>query len=460
MRKSRTVKLEPNEIEEIELGAATVMRSVIACLLGTFVLRMAASVMGSMLQLYFAYINANEYPLSNTLSNIATAIFFLPELVGSPVLGAWSDRYGRKLFIMIGPMSGAIAVQLTALTSHFGVLVFTRLLEGLSTASAIPATLGYLSAVTSKDESLRGRVMGIFEIATIGGTFAGIAIGGRLWDQFGRTAFTLDSALYLVSLAIFFFGIVQLRRRAAARAMRTRADVALELSAAAQVLRETWDSIRRTLSSAKILRFVPAWLAINMILGAWFNSITRQLVATDQRFPDQLLYGVFAGAGSGTEVANYGTLVGGTFGLGVLVWSFSFGKFRRTSVMLISAAGLFVLCAFLFAVNHAVSLSAPAIPIYLGGALLALMVVSGFTPAALTYLADVTEDDPSDRGAIMGLYSVFFGIGQLFGTLIAGPFADARGIDGLISLTALLGIISTMLLVQLHRRETRAALSH
>jgi MFS family permease len=358
---------------------------------------------------------------------------------------------------MIGPLSGAIAVQLTAMTANFAVIAFTRLLEGLSTASAIPATLGYLSAITSKNESLRGRVMGIFEVATIGGTLGGVLIGGRLWDTFGRSAFTFDSGIYLISLAVFFFGITQTRNLIKRGGINFRDGIGDELKAARTALVETWNSLRESLSSPTILRFAPAWLAVNMILGAWFNSSIRQLVADNGRFPDQLLYGIFAGARAGTEVSTYAGAVLGIFAIGVVIWSLTFGRFRRTSVMLVGALGLFILTGFLFAFNHAGSLDNPLVPLYLGGALVGLLIISGFTPAALTYLADVTEDDPSDRGAIMGLYSVFFGIGQLFGTLLSGPFVDAAGMDGLIGLTALLGVLATFILIRLHQREARLA---
>jgi MFS family permease len=183
------------------------LRSLAASLVGTFVLRVASAVMGSMIQLYLGYIDRSVYPLSVTMRGIALAVFFLPELIGSPVLGAWSDRYGRKFFIWFSALSGGIAVQIAALTTHFGALVLTRLLAGLSTASAFPATLGLLSAETSHDEALRGRVMGLFQLATIGGTALGILLGGGLWDLFHAHAFTLNHVIYLVSFAIFFFGI-------------------------------------------------------------------------------------------------------------------------------------------------------------------------------------------------------------------------------------------------------------
>jgi predicted MFS family arabinose efflux permease len=77
-------------------------------------------------------------------------------------------------------------------------------------------------------------------------------------------------------------------------------------------------------------------------------------------------------------------------------------------------------------------------------------VQSGFTPAALSYLADITELFPSDRGAIMGLYSVFLGLGQFLGASVGGLFVDWRGADGMALIAGLLGILVTFL-VSRHR---------
>jgi MFS family permease len=444
---------------EITLPGSVLVRSVIACLLSTFILQMAVAVMGNMLQLYFNRIDATAYPISNTLSNIIVAIFYLPELLGSPVLGAMSDHYGRKLFMLLGPLAGAIAVQLTAMTTNLGVLFFTRLLEGLSTASTFPATLGYLSAVTSKNEGLRGRVMGLFEIATLGGILIGLFLAGRFWDAFGPAAFTLNSGIYLVSLALFFFGITQLRQQSAKENINLRRGFVQEFVLTGNVLRETFDRLRQSLLTPRIVRFVPAWLAINMIVGAWTNSSIRQLVSSSDRFPNQTLFGIFAGANAGSAVSLYGACVLALFAGGVFLWSLTFARFKRTSVMLVGVVGIFVLAISFGLANHLGQRPYPLLNVYGVGAVFGLMLASGFTPAALTYLADVTEDDPGDRGGIMGLYTVFFGIGQFFGTLLSGPFVDASGVDGLILLTLLLGLPALYALVRLHLREMRLSLT-
>ena len=424
--------------------------SLVACLVGTFVLRMASSIMGSTIQLYFGYIDRNFYPVSDTARGFALAVFFLPELIGSPLFGAWSDRLGRKWFIVLGSVFGGIGVQITAMTTDFAALSIMRLLGGASTASAVPATLSYLSAMSAHSESLRGRVMGIFQVATIGGTILGMLIGGRLWDLFHQGAFTIDALVYLLSLLIFLFGIQE------TRAPGSRHAVEGAIAHGWQALKDTFAYYAREFTSPVVLRFAPAFLAINMVLGIWLNHIISQLVASNQGFPNQLLYGILANnKNAGTDIALYGTGILAIFGIGALAWSFVVGRVRRTSLMLVNAGALFFLCAILYALNHSATLSDPMVPLYLVLATLALLVLSGMMPAALTYLADMTEEKSEDRGAIMGLYTIFFGFGGFLGTLLGGPFADWDAVDGILILTVLLGATATLLLIRLHQMESR-----
>src|SRR5207253_10683322 len=85
--------------------------------------------------------------------------------------------------------------------------------------------------------------------------------------------------------------------------------------------------------------------------------------------------------------------------------------------------------------------------------MLGIFVESGFTPAALAYLAEIAEEQPQDRGSVMGVYSVLLSCGQLTGTALAGPFAAAAGFNGLITLTGLLCLIALFTVLLLGRAE-------
>ncbi len=451
-------------------AAPHLIRSLIALIVGSLLLRAAAGAMGENIQFYFNAIHdaaqnpnhplrviagaGNVYDITYTMGGIIIGTFFAAELIGAPLFGAWSDRYGRKLFIIFGPLFGAIAVQITAMTTLVWLLIFTRLLEGLSTASNAPATLGYIAEATAHSPRLRSRVVGFFEIATIGGIAVGFSAGGWLWRHFGSPvivagipltspAFALNALIYIASLLILWFGMHEMRERNRAVAATTSA-------------REVWSHYWKIVSNPRVAGFAPAWIAINAVLGVWINLTAR--VLTDKSLAkfgmgNQMLVGQFDSLEAGNIRAAYAVV----FVVGILLWSISFAVWKKTTVMLVGTGGLFLTCVFLLALNHQPSLSAPLVLPLALLLVVSIVIQSGFTPAALAHLADITEDHVTDRGAIMGLYSVFLGLGQFIGASIGGPFVDWRGADGIVVVTALLGLAAAVLLVRLHVQESHLA---
>ncbi|MDQ3554418.1 MAG: MFS transporter, partial [Chloroflexota bacterium] len=63
---------------------------------------------------------------------------------------------------------------------------------------------------------------------------------------------------------------------------------------------------------------------------------------------------------------------------------------------------------------------------------------------------------PDDRGALMGLYSVFFSLGQIGGLLLGGVVADATGLDGIFVATLAILAVALAPLAHLRRFEVRA----
>lgn len=411
--------------------------------MGTLVLRLSSHVMGLMLGFYLAEIDRNYYPISYTERGFIIAAFFIPELLGSPILGAMSDRYGRKLFILLGPILGAIAVQITSLTTALWLLVFTRLLEGLSTASSVPSTLGYISEATVGKPKLRARVLGLFEITFVGGIAVGSSLAGYMWSfagapktifgvDFISPAFALNAVIYMVSLGIFWVGVSEVQSKE--RHQKGEA--------------ESWKRFATVLRAPQVWKFVPAWLAINSIVGAWLNTANGLMVGKDN-FAGQLLPGNI----SEKEFGNGFGVLGIVFAAGVLGWSFYIKSYRRTNIMLLATGGLFMTVATVYALNHMGSFESSFHYPLLGSLFMSIVILSAFMPAALIYLADVTESKSEDRGSIMGLYSVFLGVGQLIGTTTGGWFATWAGIDGLLLLSVIFGVITTFTLLALRKQE-------
>ena len=141
------------------------------------------------------------------------------------------------------------------------------------------------------------------------------------------------------------------------------------------------------------------------------------------------------------------------FGLSLLFWAFFLNRVPRLLLMLSSITGIYLACFALAGINYFGTSNRPLLAVWIVLLLVGVFAESSFAPAALAYLADISEDAAKDRGLLMGLYSVFLGLGQLLGNGLGGVFAQVWGFDGLIYLTLLLGFVALVALLMLFRLE-------
>jgi MFS family permease len=414
-----------------------VERPLLAVVFGTFTLRLSTGLTGGMLVFYLA--DLPEYggvPVDSLVFGLFSALFYASELIGSPLFGVLSDRVGHRLIMQVGPAFGAVAVIITAFTVSLPVLGGTRILEGLATAASVPSILGFIAFATADDELRRGRAVARFEAATLAGLMAGFALAPLLFGLLGPSAFLVNAVLYGISFSIYRFGVpVHAEPEPAGRAHD-----------AAEGMRR----YLRILSSNHVWLLAPTWIAINATLGLFTSQTMFQLVREpDPQFTDQRLMGGF------DEISVFaGLAVGGLlFFAGLFYWGGKFATLRRTTIILYGIAGGAVLVVACLALNNPISVEAPAtVALLLVGAA-GLFVLAGATPAAIGLLADVTEAYPDDRGAIMGLYSVFLGLGQIIGSLVGGVAAEAAGLNGIFVMSLLLLGVALVPLSHLRRYE-------
>jgi MFS family permease len=409
-------------------------RSLWAVIGGTFTLRFSTGLTGAMLAVYLAKLPEHGGPQVDAfVVGIFAATFYLAELVLSPFFGALSDRIGHHKVMLYGPVFGAVAVILTAFSTNLLVLGGTRWLEGASTAASVPSILGYIAMVTANDQALRGRAAARFEGATLLGLAAGIVVAPVLFAAVGPAAFLMNALVYGVSFLIYWRGVH---------------DPAGEV----ETLTAEHGGVSRyrtLLSSSHVWLLAPTWIAVNASIGLWLNQSIFQLTAANPDHPDQLLHGGF----EPWQISLGALAIGLIFGAGLLYWGGRFKRFRRTTIILYGILGGAAMVVAGVVINHSAGL--PTV-LAVSAALVAafgLFVLAGATPAALGLLADVSERFPTDRGAIMGLYSVFLAIGQIVGAVIGGAAADIGGIDAMFVATLVLLGIALIPLAQLRRDE-------
>ncbi|HSM38210.1 MAG TPA: MFS transporter [Candidatus Limnocylindrales bacterium] len=426
-------------------------RSLVAVLLGTFTLRFSTGLTGGLLVYYLAELHTFGGPLvTATEVGALTATYFMAELLLSPAFGVLSDRIGAHRLMQWGPVFGAVAVVLTAITTNLYLLGGTRWLEGMAAAASIPSILGYIALATAHDESLRGRTVSRFEAATLAGIGAGIVAAGWLYDPNGlglrNGAFFLNAGIYVGSLLIYRYGVAELRHT---EPERHEPDAQV---APAELRPRHFDFARyaKLIRAPQVWLLAPTWIALNAVLGAWTTQSVFQLVRQPSAdFADQLLMGGFEPVQVSIGLAVAGLI----FFAGLFYWGGRFGSLRRTTIIGVGVAGAVVMVLAVFVLNHAVGWPFPVQLGLIGVAGVGLFVMAGATPAALGLLADISESHPADRGAIMGLYSVFLGLGQIIGAISSGAAADLAGIDGLLLASLGLLIIAVLPIHRLRESE-------
>lgn len=383
--------------------------------------RIASGASGVLIGLYLANLSGHGFRLDAGLVGVLGAASFAAELIASIPLGITSDAVSPRWLMVTGAIIGALAVQLFAVSSDVRIFFLSRVLEGIGVAAVTPPLLAYLAESTTHEAGLRARVMSFFELSLLAGLAPGGLMASEFWQRFGTNAFGLVAVAYLICAILLFFGAQHSHRHGSRLALR---------------------GLRSALKNPSVRTLAPVWLCINAVVGLWLGP-TLPFLLTQKPNGSQYLDGIFA-----KDPTQVGWLLLGysiLFGIGVTGWSFVLPRIRIRSAMRLSILVMPLVCLGLFAINH--SGHAPPIArwsITVATALL-VMVESGFTPAALAWLAQ-SLGRGTGKGAAMGIYSVLLSLGAIAGSLLAGSFGRLLKIDGLLLGTVLLAAGALILL--------------
>jgi MFS family permease len=160
----------------------------------------------------FMYAQAGIVPAQSSLEyrvillGIVLALFPLAQFFGSPILGAFSDRFGRRPILLISlyaaPLCYAlIAFSLTA--SNLSLLLLGSLLAGISQANIVIAQSSIADVAPAKE---RGRLFGYIYLSASSAYIIGPLLGGKLvnptaapWLQYA-TPFWVVCVLLIITL--------------------------------------------------------------------------------------------------------------------------------------------------------------------------------------------------------------------------------------------------------------------
>ena len=311
------------------------------------------------------------------------ALYPIAEAVSAMPVGRLADRMSRKRLHLIG------MTLITVLTAAIG---FTRNLLNVSVLHALMGVSAAMAAVTSltllgdaTKQTNRGKKMGGFDLANLGGYGLGFGVGSLLVTAFASRlsyAFWVTSGIFLFTSILATKFLVE----------PVRSD---ELNQ---------PGIRRRRIGSKIRPVLPVWLGQTIILGMYF-LLPKAFKDANITLTGQML--IFLGA------------IGGLFALGAIVFGHISDKVGRTKIMVLGAVGEFgFLVLFGWSFPNFLTYSLILAPLF--------FMASAIAPAILSYVSDISGK--ARRGSANGLYSVVLSIGMAIGNILGG-FVSEFGVQ-------------------------------
>jgi DHA1 family tetracycline resistance protein-like MFS transporter len=176
---------------------------------------------------------AKDFGASDTIVGLLVASYAAAQLVGAPILGRISDRYGRRPVLLLSILGTALGFILLGVADQLWLLFASRILDGL-TGGNISVAQAYITDIT--DEKDRARGLGLIGAAFGLGFIIGPALGGVLstvggnielgpWAwTYALPAFIAASIALINLLAVFIFlpeSLTKERRATLARNPKT-----------------------------------------------------------------------------------------------------------------------------------------------------------------------------------------------------------------------------------------------
>ncbi|WP_407847560.1 Tet(A)/Tet(B)/Tet(C) family tetracycline efflux MFS transporter [Bordetella petrii] len=308
---------------------------------------------------------------------VLLALYALMQVCCAPMLGALSDRHGRRPVLLASLAGAATDYAIMAAAPGLWVLYVGRVVSGISGATG--AVAASCIADTTADQA-RTRRFGLMGACYGGGLMAGPAIGGLLGSVSLHAPFAAAAALHALAFLLAWLFLPETRRPHGAAAPRAPARFVAALRP----------------------RALPA--ALRPLLGAYFMiQLIGQIPAVlwVVFMQDRLHWGAPA---LGLSLAGFGTLH--ALALGCLAGPLAtrLGA-RRTLLagMLADAAGL-VLMAFVGAD-------------WLVAPILVLLAVGGVGMPALQGMLSTAAGEHG-QGALQGVLASLAGLSGIVGPLL------------------------------------------
>src|SRR5438046_1703007 len=156
---------------------------------------------------------AETFGASPIMIGLLFAIYSICQLVAAPVLGDWSDRYGRRPVLIFSLLGTVVSFILLAMAHSLALLFVARIIDGLSGGN-ISTARAYVADVTEPKD--RARAYGLIGAAFGLGFIFGPALSGVLVKISYTAPIWAAAGLTLLAAAVAWFWLPETVHRAQA----------------------------------------------------------------------------------------------------------------------------------------------------------------------------------------------------------------------------------------------------
>lgn len=338
------------------------------------------------------------------------ASFSLFQFLFGPILGRLSDKYGRKLVLIISTLLNAVSYSLVFFFPQLAVLFFARILAGIASSnlSVAQAYIADSSAAHERTKAL-GMMGAIFGL----GFIVGPLLGGFVSERFSiSAAFIIPAALSFANAILIYFILPESNKN-------LKKDLKIELFN----LKVAKEVMTPKNIGFLILLFMFVNFSLALIVGVF------SLLANERFGWDEAQNGMFFG------LIGLSSFVTQMFLIRILLKRFSEVQLIRLGLVVFTVSILIMgLSPFGW-----------------------LTIITGLvTPFAVSMMMVNTqalislESKPEEQGVVLGVTQSFGSLGMVFGPLIGGVIGSYN-----LSLPFVLSSVMTILIFFFGRTHLR-----
>ena len=332
---------------------------------------------------------AETFGASEFVTGLLVGSYAVAQLIGAPILGRLSDRYGRRPVLLASVFGTFAGFLLLGFANALWVLFVSRVIDGL-TGGNLSIAQAYITDVT--DARNRARGLGMIGAAFGLGFIIGPAAGGVL-SQWGYSVPALVAAgLSLVNLGLIFFWLTE----SLAPERRGRVDQ-----------RRSAVTFQALLGALK-RPFTGSLLVTRFVFGVAFATF-------------QTIFALYALSRFGLTAAQTGYILAYVGVLSVITQGFLVGRITgrvREDVLITACVGLMGLSL----AGWALASSVPA--------LLLIMIPTAFSGGLLNTLLSSTLTkavDAEETGGILGLSASIESATRIIAPIAGGALLQEAG---------------------------------